>query len=188
MVPASARVAISSADVAGDDEELQSGAGGNDMRHGVIWWAHNAKVPHARSRQHDSVVRAAPVGWRPAQEVEVKYHYRYCSVCTALRLALRHIGMGVGAQRPFTVVQMDDAPLSEKLRKLPGVPGVTYTSVLVFCCVASGKVTYALRRDQGSAELAFLFVLYWIRCNCIPVFLMLCGVTMLQRMCRRSHH
>jgi hypothetical protein len=60
---------------------------------------------------------------------------------------------------------LDDAPLSEKLRKLPGV---TYTSVLVFYCAASGKVTYALRRDQGSAEFAFLFVLYWIRYNGIP--------------------
>jgi len=163
VIPANARVAISSAAIADDDEDLQSGAGGNDMRHDVIWWAHNAKVPHAR--QHDSIVRAASVGWWPAQEVEVKYHYRYCSVCTSLRLALRHVGMGVGAQKPFLVVQMDDAPLSEKLRKLPGV---TYTSVLVFCCVASGKVTYALRRDQGSAEFAFLFVLYWIRYNGIP--------------------
>ena len=95
----------------------------------------------------------------------MKYHYIYCSVCTALRLALRHIGMDVGAQKPFTVVQMDDASLSKKLRKLPGV---TYTSVLVFRCVASGKATYALRRDQGSAEFAFLFVLYRIRYNGIP--------------------
>ena len=142
VIPANARVAISSAAMADDDEDLQSGAGGNDMRHDVIWWAHNAKVPHAR--QHDSVVRAASVGWWPAQEVEVKYHYRYCSVCTSLRLALRHVGMGVGAQKPFSVVQMDDAPLSEKLRELPGV---TYTFVLVFCCVASGKVTYVLCFD-----------------------------------------
>ena len=42
-IPANARVAISSADVAEDEEDLQSGAGGNDMRHDVIWWAHNAK-------------------------------------------------------------------------------------------------------------------------------------------------
>ena len=41
--------------------------------------------------------------------------------------------------------------------------GVTYTSVLVFCCVASGNVNYVLRRDQNSSEFAFLFVLYWIR-------------------------
>ena len=60
VIPANARVAISSAAMADDDEDLQSGAGGNDMRHDVIWWAHNAKVPHAR--QHDSVVRAASVG------------------------------------------------------------------------------------------------------------------------------
>ena len=64
--------------------------------------------------------------------------------------------MGIGAQNPFMVVQMNDAPLSEKLRKLPGV---THTSALVFCCVASCKVAYALKRDQGSAEFAFLFVL-----------------------------
>ena len=64
--------------------------------------------------------------------------------------------MGVEAQKPFSVVQMDDFPLSEKLKKLPGV---TYISVLVFCYVASCKVTYVLRRDQGSSEFAFLFVL-----------------------------
>ena len=116
VTPANAWVAISSADVAGYEEELSAIRpvlhGGNDMRHDVIWWAHNAKVPHAR--HHDSCARAASAGWWPAQGVEVKYHYRYCSICTALRLALRHTGMGVGAQTPFTVVQMDDAPRSEK--------------------------------------------------------------------------
>ena len=74
VVPANARVAISSAGVAEDDEDLQStsGAGGNDMRHDIIWWAHNAKVPHATHVQHDSCVRAASVGWWPSQEVEAE--------------------------------------------------------------------------------------------------------------------
>ena len=62
-----------------------------------------------------------------------------------------------------------DAPLSDdKLKKLPGV---TYTFILGFCCVASGKVTYALRRDQGSAELAFLIATVWIRYNGVPTAL-----------------
>ena len=60
---------------------------------------------------------------------------------------------------------MDDAPLSKERRRLPRV---TYTSVPVLCCVVSGRVTYALRRDQGSADIAFLFVPYWIRYNGIP--------------------
>ena len=61
VMPVNARVTISSVAIADDDEDLQSGVGGNDMRHDVIWWAHNAKVP--RARQHDSIVCAASVGW-----------------------------------------------------------------------------------------------------------------------------
>ena len=36
VTPANARVAISSAAIADDDEDLQSGVGGNDTRHDVI--------------------------------------------------------------------------------------------------------------------------------------------------------
>ena len=60
VIPANARVAISSAAIADVDEDLQSGVGGNDMRHDVICWVDNANDPDARQR--NSIVRAASVG------------------------------------------------------------------------------------------------------------------------------
>lgn len=157
VVPAGAMVNVSGMEV-DTGEETISGPGGNDLRHDILWWAHYAKVPHARL--HESLERAASVSWWSEQNAQVKYMYRYCSVCCQFRLALSVAGFGLSVQAPFQVVQMDDAKLSKKL-----AARVPYMSVMVFVCVGSGACVYVLRNVMSAAEAAFLFVTTWIKEN-----------------------
>ena len=160
VVPEGARVSISSLGLDNDTENLSAEGNVQDLRHDIVWWAHNAKVPHARL--HDSLRRAASVSYWKKQEHDVRYQYRYCSVCCALRLSLKRVGLGFEADRPNQVVQMDDAPLGKALMRLPGI---TYTSVLVLIDVCSGIVSFQLRRSQGAAELAYLLIRGYIKEN-----------------------
>ena len=160
VVPAGARVSISSLGLCDDAENLSAEGNVQDLRHDIVWWAHNAKVPHARL--HDSLRRAASVSYWKSQADDVRYQYRYCSVCCALRLSLKRVGLGFEADRPNQVVQMDDAPLGKALMRMPAV---TYTSVLVLIDVCSGIVSFQLRRSQGCAELAYLLIRGYIKEN-----------------------
>ena len=160
VVPGGVRVSVSSRGLDDDTEDLSAEGNVQDLRHDIVWWAHNAKVPHARL--HDSLRRAASVSYWKSQTGDVRCQYRYCSVCCTLRVSLKRVGFGFEADRSNQVVHMDDAPLGKALVRLPGI---TYTSALVLIDVCSGIVSFQLRRSQGAAGLAHLLVRGYIKEN-----------------------
>ena len=89
-----------------------------DLQADILWWAHNAKIPHAKLYQTQD--RATSLAWFPGIEVRAAYFYRTCGVCHDAIATDNVIGCGVSSLVAYSVVQMDDWILPKWVSDLPG--------------------------------------------------------------------
>lgn len=170
VVPKGAQVAVTSctlpATVHEHEDGCEDGWKQQDLRTDLMWWAHDARVPH--SKLVSTIDRLKSVCWYPRMESDAAYHYRTCAVCQETIATEESIGFGVCSLLAYWVVQMDD----KKLRRcFTDCEKVTYVSVLSFTCLASGETVYCLRSEMSAAEAAFQFFTNWYKRNSAPAIL-----------------
>lgn len=129
-----------------------------DMRSDILWWAHFAQAPHPKCA--GSQERAMSVAWWPGIEAQMSELCKWCALCKPP--TVERVGLGSFALRAFQVVQMDDKKIPLALKEKGGSK-ITYVSVLVFTCVASGVVVFCPRSNMSALSAAILLFTQWIR-------------------------
>ena len=166
VVPNDAAVHVTTNPISDDDADAVQEWAKRDFRADILWWAHNAKIPHAKLIETQD--RATSVAWFPSIERRAAYFYRTCGVCHDQISTVDVIGCGVASLVAYAVVQIDRWLLPKWMTKLASV---TYDSVMSFTCICTGETVFALMSSSDGSETALTFFIHWFKRNGAPVVL-----------------
>jgi hypothetical protein len=166
VVPNDAAVHVTTNPLNEDDTQASQEWAKRDFRADILWWAHNAKIPHAKLIESQD--RATSVAWFPSIERRAAYYYRTCGICHDQISTVDVIGCGVASLIAYAVVQIDRWLLPKWMTKLDKV---TYDSVMSFTCVCTGETVFALMSSSDASETALTFFIHWFKRNGAPAVL-----------------